>query len=124
MPHDAGEYQLTPTTAIFSHQNGTNEQTIITFTSTQNTIFKGMWLDLVNLTQNTTIRISYEIDGQSFRNFQRLDWTIGDDDGVFISGKIPNRGDFRITTQSLIAEGAVRSIPYEFWRADLGVYTT
>lgn len=44
----------------------------------------GFWLDMVNVTQNTTIRLYYRIDGTNHRLFRTIPWVTTDADGVFI----------------------------------------
>lgn len=114
---------LSPTTATFSHPSGTTEQNVVSITSTTNNLIKGVWLDLVNLTQNTTIRIQYAIDGMNYRTAQSIDWTTGMDDGVFIDGNFPINRGFRVTLQSSTAEGASRNVPYQYWIEGVGTPT-
>lgn len=115
-------FEMLRTGATYSHPSGTTEQTVFTFTPTGISKVTGIWLDLVNLTQNSTIRVRYTIDGTNFRTFQTIVWTTGMDDGVLINGNLPVNTSYslRVTIQSAVAEGASRDIVYEFFREHLG----
>lgn len=103
-----------------SHTAGVTELDVFELTSTQNNIIKGIWLDLNELTQNATIRVKYMIDGTTYRTFDTINWTTGMDDGVLIEGEIPIDDDFKVTLQSIVTEGATRSVPYEYWYMGIG----
>lgn len=111
---------LNPASGTYSHPSGVGESTAITFAPTQNNIVKGIWLDLVNLTQNATIRAQYQIDGTNYRTFQVINWTTGMEDGVLVEGELPVNDNVRITIQSVVAEGVSRNIPYQLWYEGLG----
>lgn len=57
-----------------------------------------IWLDMVNVTQNTTIRIYHKIDGTNYRLFQENVWLTTDDDGILIDGFVAYR-DIKISLQ-------------------------
>lgn len=88
---------------------------LTTIDFTQNTKIEGIWLDLVNLVQNVTIRLSYQIDGATGRTFQTISWTTGDDDGVFIEGGFPVDDTVVISVQSAVVQGAAKDIPYKIF---------
>lgn len=102
--------------------SNTNEQTVFTFTPVANNLINGIWLDLTNLTQNCTLRVYYMVDGTNYRVFQTTNWNTSMDDGVLIDGDIPVAASksLKVTLQSSVAEGATRSIPYEYWTQGLG----
>lgn len=101
------------TTGTFSHPNGVVEQTVFTITLTKPTEVKSLFLDLVNLTQNATIRIKHEIDGATYRTIETFSWTTVMDDGVYFRS-ITCNDNIQVTIQSAIAEGAARDIPFEY----------
>ncbi len=109
------------TTPLFTLPTNTAENDILTFTPSSSTnIIKGIWLDLVNLTQSVTIRLYYRIDATTERLFQTITWTTAQDDGVLIEGDIPVYSRLRLTIQSGTAEAATRSVPYELFFQGLG----
>jgi len=100
------------TSGTFSKVDDVLEQTIFTFAAGGlRTKILGIWLDLVNLTQNATIRIKFQVDGTNYRTFDNLVWITTDDDGVFISPFAAN-DDVQVSIQSAVLEGAARDIPY------------
>jgi|TARA_R110000744_G_scaffold29982_4_gene71213 hypothetical protein len=111
---------LTAVAAAHSHSNGTTEQTLFTITSTNNNVFRGCWIDTVNLTANTTFKVSYKIDGSNFALLETVYWSTGMSDALFIAGNTPINSDFKITATSSSVEGATRSIPYEYWTEGIG----
>lgn len=107
--------ELNRTQSSYSLPAGVAEQTAITLTPSQNILVKGVWLDLVNLTQDITIRVKYQIDGTNARTFQSNLWTTGMEDGVLIEGELPIDDTLTVTLQSSVTEGVSRNIPYEIW---------
>jgi len=96
--------------------NDTVENTAITLTITTRRYVDNIYLDLVNLTQNCTIRIKNEIDGANARTVDTITWTTADDDGVIIAGFATDT-DTTVTIQSAVAQGAIKAIPYRIiWR--------
>jgi len=92
------------------------ENTAITLTITSRRYVDNIYLDLVNLVQDCTIRIKNEIDGATARTVDTITWTTTDDDGVIIAGFATDT-DTTITIQSAVAQGAVKAIPYRIiWR--------
>lgn len=111
---------ITRTAGTYAHAAGTTEDTAITISSTQNNKILGIWLDMTNLTQTTTVRVKYQIDGTTARTFQTIVWTTAMDDGILIEGNIPVDDSVTVTVQSGTTEGASRNIPYEYWTEGLG----
>src|SRR4030042_4691430 len=99
--------------AVQSHPNGVAEQTIFYFNAamTGGTVFEimGLWFDLSNLTQNTTIRTYINIAGL-LRRVDTFAWTPAMDDGIWVSS-FTSSLDWYISLQSAVAEGAPRDIP-------------
>jgi len=96
--------------------NDVAENTAITLTITSRRYVDNIYLDLVNLVQNCTIRIKNEIDGVNARTVDTITWTTADDDGVIIAGFATDT-DTTVTIQSAVAQGAVKAIPYRIiWR--------
>jgi len=92
------------------------ENTAITLTITSRRYVDNIYLDLVNLVQNCTIRIKNEIDDATARTVDTIAWTTADDDGVIIAGFATDT-DTTITIQSAVAQGAIKAIPYRIiWR--------
>ena len=78
---------VTETTGTFSFdETSALEQTAFTITNTERVVIGGIWLDMVNVTQNTDIAVYHQIDGTNYRQFQENNWLVADDDGVLISG--------------------------------------
>mgnify|MGYP001603284125 CR=1 FL=1 len=103
----------------YSQTNDLNEQTVFTTFETGPRILM-CYLDLTNLTQNSTIRLKVVIDGGA-ANFRTLDTNDGrnpylfvvasDDDGASF-GPIYVAAEVRVTIQAGGVEGAARAIPY------------
>ncbi len=74
-----------------------------------------IYLDLVNLTQNTTIRIYHQIDAVNWRIIETFNWTVGMDDGVYFRNLSIGTGrDLRVSVQETADEGADRDIPWYY----------
>lgn len=74
------------------------EQTATGVTITERSMVNAIWLDMVNVTQDVTIRIYHEIDGTNPRLFQENTWLSTDDPGVLIDG-FAVYGDISVTLQ-------------------------
>lgn len=106
---------LAKSTGVYSHANGTSEDTAVTLTPATGQYYVnwGLWLDLYTLTQNTTVRAKHKIDGTTYRTFSTLLWVaLTSDDGVLIEGEFATEQPITVTMQSAIAEGRTRNIPY------------
>jgi len=101
----------------FSHPSGVAEQTAFTITSVRPTKVNSIYLDMVNLTQNATIRIKYQIDGTNYRTIETFNWTVGMDDGVYFR-EITVNDNVQVTVQSAVAEGVARDIPYQYFQEE------
>ena len=90
---------ITETTATFEFdETAAGEQTAFTLTIAARAVIGGIWLDLVNVTQNTTVRVYHQIDGTNYREFQENAWVVADSDGVLIDGFNAYR-NVRVTLQ-------------------------
>lgn len=78
-----------PGTITFDETNAA-EQTLLTLQIPARRRI-GIWLDFVNVTQNTTIRVKHQIDGVNYRTFETDAWTPLLDDGVYITDFIAYR---------------------------------
>lgn len=105
----------------YSHPNGVAEDTLYTYTMAAGEPYevKAFWLDMINCTQNTTVRLKTRVDGVNYRTFQTYAWTVGDDPILYFPaialGGLRYDFDFahfRITVQSALAEGAARDMYY------------
>lgn len=63
------------------------EQVMVTVTIAKRTKIRGIWLDMANVTQNTTIKVYHAIDGTNYREYSSQLFTVATDaDGVLIAG--------------------------------------
>ena len=70
-----------------------------------------IWIDMVNVTQDTTIRLEHKIDGANFRIVSEHPWVVADVDGVLIAGFTAYR-DIRVTLQCGGGGGGNVNVPY------------
>lgn len=103
---------LIPVSGVHAHVNNILEQIVFT-TAMPLAKIETIYLDLVNLTQNCTIRVYHQIDGATFRVIETFNWTTGMDDGVYFRD-IAVDAPVRVTVQSAILEGAVRNVPWKY----------
>jgi len=108
----------TSSNGVLSYLDAGGEQTVVEVTPTTAEVVHGMWLDLVNMTQNGTIKVYHKIDGTNYREIESFDFTVAtDSDGFFIDktfGFGPSQ--YKITYTEGVDEGADRNIPYRFIR--------
>lgn len=103
---------ITQTTGTFSFdETSALEQTAFTLTIAARSVIGGIWLDMTNVTQNTTISIYHQIDGANYRKFQENAWTVADDDGVLIEGFTAYR-NIRVTMICGGGGAASVDVPY------------
>jgi hypothetical protein len=98
----------------YAYTNAGGEQTIYENTEAGFIrVVNGIWLDLVNMTQNGTIRLYYKIDGTNYRLVTAQTFTVATDpDGVYINVNMGVRQHYKITYEEGADEGADRNIPY------------
>jgi hypothetical protein len=90
------------------------EQTIVEITTVNRTKINGIWLDLVNMTQNGTMKLYYKIDGSNYRQFGGdFDFVVAtDNDGQYFNLNMGITDDFKVTYTESADEGADRDVPY------------
>jgi hypothetical protein len=98
----------------YAYTNAGGEQTIYENTEAGFVrVVNGIWLDLVNMTQNGTIRLYYKIDGTNYRLVTAQTFTVATDpDGVYINVNMGVRQHYKITYEESVDEGADRNVPY------------
>ena len=98
----------------FSYLDAGGEQTVLEITSNTMRILHGIWLDLVNMTENGTVKIYYKIDGTNYREVTSAAFTVAtDSDGFYIDVNMGIKYDFKVTYEEGGDEGADRAIPYQ-----------
>ena len=108
-----------PTTGTHSHTNNTNEQDVFEVTGITGPTDVVALLDLVNLTQSTTVRAYEKPDGTNYRSVDpKKSWTTSDEAGLRIV--FTAMTDYKITLQSGTGEGASRNVPYRHTRRVMG----
>jgi len=107
------------TVGTHSHQNNVNWQTVVTIDpSGLRRKVHSIWLNFVNLTQNTVWRLSYNFGGLGYEVFNSnagLPWTPAMDNGVLLDVRAVIAHELRLEIQSQVLEGAIRNIPYEIY---------
>ena len=100
-------------TGSTNYTDAGGEQTIYEMVNTMRGIVYGIWIDLVNMTQNGTVKVYYKIDGTNYREFKSYAFTvITDSDGLFIPLTLGITNSLKITYTEGVDESAVRAIPY------------
>jgi len=100
-------------TDTMSYTDAGGEQTIYEMVNTTRGIVYGVWLDLVNMTQNGTVKVYYKIDGTNYREFKSYSFTvITDSDGLFIPLTLGITNSLKVTYTEEVNETAARAIPY------------
>jgi len=97
------------------------EQTMVTVTIAKRTKIRGIWIDMANVTQDTTIKVYHSVDGTNYREFSLqanagglgapLAWVTTDSDGVLIAGFIAYRS-IRVTLTCGGAGAGSVNVPY------------
>lgn len=108
----------TPTEGTYSLPNDVAENTAFTIpASTPLAQEISLQLDLSNLVQNADIRIRYDMhgDGAPFPIMETFNWTVGMDPIVYFR-EIAGQRAVQVTVQSVIAQGAILDIDYEYVR--------
>lgn len=103
---------VTETTGTFSFdETAAGEQTAFTVTIATRSVVGGIWLDMVNATQNTTIRVYHQIDGTLYRVFESNNWLVAGDDGVLFDPFTAYR-NIRVTLQCGGGGVGAVNVPY------------
>lgn len=100
---DAGTFSYDETSAA--------EQDVFELTITSRNTIGGIWLDMVNVTRDTTIKVYHKIDGTNYRQFQSNPWVTADADGVLINGFTAYR-DVKVTFTCDGGGGGSVNVPY------------
>jgi len=100
----------------YDHPNDTLEHDAVVITPTELADYKTLLLDLSALTQETTIRAYVQVDGA---NYRLCDLAVFPTDfaanTVVVSLQLlPLSVNMKVTLQSAVAEGAIRSIPWRY----------
>lgn len=92
---------------------GTNQQEVILLTNLRNNV--EVYADMIDLTENTTIRVFKEVDGSTERLLSTRVFPTDYDTDVKAISIILNGGnhDMRVTFASAAAEGSDRDVPLE-----------
>lgn len=108
-----------PITGIHDYVDAGGEQTIIEITNSTKKFITGIMLDMVNITQNATLKLYSKIDGTNYREIDSQVFTeASDSDGILIDVKIPINIDFKLTYTEASDEGDDRDIPYNYLLED------
>lgn len=102
------------TTGSFNLANNAVEQVALTFAAAQQEI--DLELDVAALTQPNIIRIYSEVDGANARQINAWGYPGGfDPDTQALSlYHLQKNTDVIVTMQAIVAEGAIRAIPYRY----------
>ena len=101
----------------YSYLDAGGEQTIVELTPTKRITVTGVWLDLVNMTKNGTIKAYYKIDGSNYREYDSASFLVAyDPDGLLMAVPFTVDADWKLTYEETADEGAARDILYQvFW---------
>jgi len=100
------------TTGTFSFdETSATEQTMVTVTISARAKIGGIWIDMVNVTQDTTIKVYHKIDGTNLREISSHSWATTDSDGVLIDGFTAYR-DIRVTLTCGGGGASSVNVPY------------
>jgi len=91
LPATAGTFEYDETSAL--------EQTLLDQTIAAPVRIGSIWLDMTNVTQNTTISLYHKVDGTNYRKFQENTWTFGVDDPGVLVDQFTAYSDVKITLQ-------------------------
>ena len=109
---DALVVSVTETTGTFSFdESSAAEQDALELVIAARVLIGAIWLDLSNVTRDTTIKAYHKIDGTNYRLFQSTAWTDGvDPDGQRIAGFTAYR-DVKVSLTCAGGGGSV-DVPY------------
>lgn len=97
----------------FSYLDAGGEQDVVEITNSTRKILHGIWLDLVNMTQDGTIKIYYKVDGTNYREIESYPFVVATDaDGIYLNLNMGITEDFKVTYTESADEGAARDLPY------------
>lgn len=97
----------------FSYLDAGGEQVVVKIATTTRKQIQGIWVDLVNMTQNGTVRLYYKIDGTNYRLFRSYPFVVlTDPDGTYLDLNMGITNDLEVRYIEGVDEAAVRAIPY------------
>ena len=99
------------TISSYNLPNDVVENTLLEIVNTKRLRLDAVWLDMVNLVQDVTIKVYHKIDGTNYRQYDVFTWGTSEENGVLLSPVTIN-GDWKITVTSTVAQGAIKAIPY------------
>jgi len=103
----------------YTHQDNTDEQTMLELTPTVTTTYKNTFFDFTNLTQDATLKVYNKIDGTNYIELVGLRASIGSDQRAGLVMKdITVASAIKWTLDSSIAEGATRAIDYRYFKQE------
>jgi hypothetical protein len=88
------------------------EQTLVTVPITIRSDIGGIWLDMVNVTRATTIRVKHQIDGVNYRTSETEAWTVALDDGVLLTGVRAAHHNIQVSLQCDGLGAGVVNVPF------------
>lgn len=107
----------TSSTGTLAYLDAGGEQTVVEITPASGEEIVGIWLDLVNITQNGTITIYSKIDGNTYREVDSYSFTVATDpDGFYVDINFGISSDFKVTYEEDVDEGDDRNIPFRVIR--------
>lgn len=106
----AGDVAETVATFVYDETNA-GAQIMLALAITARSKVGAIWIDMVNVTQDTTIFLEHKIDGAIFRIISTHPWVVADDDGVLIAGFTAYR-DIRVTLQCGGGGAGNVNVPY------------
>jgi len=110
--YTAGSIQ--PTDDTYSLPNDVAENTAFTIAITRPTKLNTLWLNMVNLVQNATVRVKvWDSITAAYVTIETFPWTIGMDDGIYLR-EITVNSNVQVSVQSAIAQGAAMDIYYHY----------
>lgn len=108
---------------VHAHANNIVPQLVFEWTPfTERRKVHSIWLDFVNLTQNTVYYLSSMIDGVNYRIFDSnlaAPWTPALDDGVLIAVNSVIETSFLLEIESQVLEGVGRNVPFRVIYEDM-----
>lgn len=111
----AADVAATDGSGSYSYLDAGGEQTVLELTPGANKYkINGIFLDLVNMTQNGTIKVYLKVDGTTYRELFSDSFVVAtDSDGVFIDFSATINDDLKVTYTEGADEAAARTIPYQ-----------
>lgn len=102
--------------STYAYTDAGGEQTVLTLSpGTDMYEINCIFLDLVNMTKNGTIKVYLKIDGTTYREISSDSFVVAtDSDGVWIDFKGMIMDDLKVTYTEAEDEAAERSIPYQY----------